>query len=320
MHLCSVTDAGVESPAVADSRGVALVRDLLPDFSGDVLTVLSSGLLPDLEAAADRAPESVFRPAEEVSFGAPYRHPRMLWGIGLNYVEHASDLAEGVPEEPASFVKGDHTVIGPGEEIPIPWQSERTTAEAELGLVLGRYCRNVEPEDALSYLAGVVPVLDQTAEDILQRNPRFLTRSKNFPGFFSFGPRIVPLAEVVDENGSLAGVEVSTVRNGEVHRSNQVSHMRYDPAYLISFHSKVMPLYPGDIISSGTPGAVHVHPGDVAECRIPGVGVLRNPVVAQQDVPAGADPGANPGTAPGPDVGVDPETATGTGPGAEAGR
>lgn len=280
MHLCSVREGSDELAAVIDpERGVALVRDLIPGFVGDVLAVLVSGSLEKIQTAATGAPASVFRDAEAVTFGAPYRHPRMLWGIGLNYLEHASDLAEAVPDEPASFIKGDHTVIGPGEEIPIPWQSVRTTAEAELGVVIGRYCRDVEPEDALSYVAGVVPVLDQTAEDILERNPRFLTRSKNFPGFFSFGPSIVPLAEVVNSAGSLADVEVSTVINGEVHRSNTVANMRYDPAFLISFHSKVMPLYPGDIISTGTPGAVRIRPGDVAECRIPGVGVLKNPVV-----------------------------------------
>jgi 2-keto-4-pentenoate hydratase/2-oxohepta-3-ene-1,7-dioic acid hydratase in catechol pathway len=260
---------------------VALVRDLLPDFEGDLLDVIRREAVDELRAVAEAASDDVFGSPEEADFGAPYRHPRMLWGIGLNYVEHASDLSEGVPDEPASFIKGDHTVIGPGEDIPIPSQSTRTTAEAELGVVIGRYCRNVEPEKALEYLLGVTTVLDQTAEDILERNPRFLTRSKNFPGFFSFGPRVVPLEEAVGAaGGSLADVEVSTVINGKTHRKNTVSHMRYDPAYLISFHSKVMPLYPGDIISTGTPGAVHINPGDVVECRIPGVGVLRNPVVA----------------------------------------
>ncbi|GAB3254659.1 fumarylacetoacetate hydrolase family protein [Arthrobacter pigmenti] len=260
---------------VDPQRGAALARDLLPGFTGDALQVLAAGRWSELESAAATAGDELFR--RDVTFAAPYQHPRMIWGIGLNYVEHASDLTEAVPDELASFIKADHTVIGPDEEIPLPEQSERTTTEAELGLVIGRYCRNVEPEDAVSYLAGVVPVLDQTAEDILQRNPRFLTRSKNFPGFFSFGPRIVPVEEAVGD-GSLADIEVSTVVSGEVHRRNTVSNMRYDPAYLISFHSKVMPLYPGDIISSGTPGAVHIRPGDVAECRIPGVGVLSNPV------------------------------------------
>jgi 2-keto-4-pentenoate hydratase/2-oxohepta-3-ene-1,7-dioic acid hydratase in catechol pathway len=281
MHLASVHTNSGELPAVVlPGRGVALVHTLIPSFTDDVLALLRAEALDDVRGAAEQASADVFRSLDEVTFGAPYRHPRMLWGIGLNYVEHARDLAEGVPEEPASFIKGDHTVIGPGEDIPIPSQSTRTTAEAELGVVIGRYCRNVEREDALSYVAGVCPVLDQTAEDILERNPRFLTRAKNFPGFFSFGPEIVPLQEAIDVAGSLADVEVSTVINGSVHRSNTVSHMRYDPAFLISFHSKVMPLFPGDIISTGTPGAVHIKPGDVVECRIPGVGTLRNPVVA----------------------------------------
>ena len=281
MHLAAVRHGPDELAAVVHpAHGVALVRDLVPDLTGDVLAVLASGALDRLREAATRAPAVAFRDAGAVTFGAPYRHPRMLWGIGLNYMEHAADLTESVPDEPASFIKGDHTIIGPGEDIPIPSQSRRTTAEAELGVVIGRYCRNVEPEEALEYVAGVCPVLDQTAEDILERNPRFLTRAKNFPGFFSFGPRIVPVAEAVSAAGSLGDVEVSTVINGEVHRRNTVSHMRYDPAFLISFHSKVMPLYPGDIISTGTPGAVQIRPGDVVECRIPGVGVLTNPVVA----------------------------------------
>lgn len=280
MHLATVRDDGAErGAAVHPERGVVLLADL-DGVPGDVLGVLTAGAVDDVRAAADRAPASAFRDPGDVAFGPPYRHPRKIWGIGLNYVEHAADLTEQVPEEPASFLKGDHTIIGPGEPIPVPPQSERTTAEAELGLVIGRYCRNVEPEQALDHLAGVVPVLDQTAEDILARNPRFLTRSKNFPGFFAFGPRIVPLAEAVAAAGSLGAIEVATVRSDGERRSNLVSRMRYDPAFLVSFHSKVMPLFPGDVISPGTPGALHVRPGDVVECRIPGVGVLRNPVVA----------------------------------------
>jgi 2-keto-4-pentenoate hydratase/2-oxohepta-3-ene-1,7-dioic acid hydratase in catechol pathway len=276
MRLAAVRVGGIEVPAVVEpARGVARVPDLLPGFDGDIRAVLVEERVAELAKAVESAADSLFVPESSVAFGAPYRHPRLIWGIGLNYVDHAADLSEQVPEEPASFIKGDHTVIGPGEEIPIPPQSTRTTAEAELGLVIGRYCRNVREVDALDFVFGVTTVLDQTAEDILERNPRFLTRSKNFPGFFSFGPQIVPVSEV----GDLARVEVSTVLDGAVHRSNTVSRMRYSPQFLVSFHSAVMPLYPGDIISTGTPGAVHIRPGTVAECRIPGVGVLTNPVV-----------------------------------------
>jgi 2-keto-4-pentenoate hydratase/2-oxohepta-3-ene-1,7-dioic acid hydratase in catechol pathway len=280
MRLATIIEDGTELPVLVDPRrGLVPAAQLRPGLPEDLLEIIRAGHVDDLVAAAEQAPDSAFRPVQDAVFTAPYRHPRLIWGIGLNYMDHAADLSENVPEEPASFVKGDHTIIGPGEPIPLPPQSERTTSEAEMGIVIGRFCRNVSEEDALDHVLGVVPVLDQTAEDILQRNPRFLTRSKNFPGFFSFGPQIVPLDEAIAHAGSLEAVEVSTVVNDTEFRTNTVSHMRFSPAFLIAFHSRVMPLYPGDILSPGTPGAIHVRPGDVVECRIPGVGTLVNEVV-----------------------------------------
>ena len=279
MRLATISEADRETAVAVDPvRGVVRVHDLLPTEFPDTMAVLAATTAEELDWLVQAARDSQFRSRDELRFVAPYRHPRKIWGIGLNYVAHAADLTESVPDEPASFIKGDHTIIGPGDDIPLPAQSQRVTAEAELGLIIGRYCRDVSAQDALDYVWGVCPVLDQTAEDILARNPRFLTRAKNFPGFFAFGPEIVPMSEVLAA-GDLADVEVSTVHNGAVHRSNTVRNMRYDPAFLVSFHSKVMPLFPGDIISPGTPGAVHVRTGDVVECHIPGIGVLRNPVV-----------------------------------------
>jgi 2-keto-4-pentenoate hydratase/2-oxohepta-3-ene-1,7-dioic acid hydratase in catechol pathway len=154
------------------------------------------------------------------------------------------------------------------------------TAEAELGLIIGRTCRNVAEDEALEYVWGVTTVLDQTAEDILARNPRFLTRCKNFPTFFCFGPELISLDEVRENFPSLADIEVTTARNDDTLRTNVVTNMTFSPAHLVSFHSQVMPLFPGDIISTGTPGALVISDGDVVECRIPGVGHLTNSVVA----------------------------------------
>ncbi|MFD0663199.1 fumarylacetoacetate hydrolase family protein [Thermocatellispora tengchongensis] len=220
-------------------------------------------------------------PPGEVVFTAPYRRPRKIWGIGLNYREHAADLSESAPDQPASFMKGDHTIVGPDEPIVIPRQSTRTTVEAELGIVIGRYCRDVPEEEALDYVWGVTTVLDQTAEDILQLNPRYLTRAKNFPTFFCFGPELVPMSEVRERFGSLEEIEVTTVVNGHRRRSNIVAHMMHRPASLVGFHSQMMPLFPGDIISTGTPGAIVVADGDIAEAVIPGIGHLKNSVRAE---------------------------------------
>lgn len=214
-------------------------------------------------------------PSSEVIYRPLYRHPRKIWGIGLNYVEHASDLSEVAPDtEPASFMKPDTTIIGYNDTIQIPVQSERTTAEAELGVIIGKECKNVSEEEAPHVIAGFTTIIDMTAEDILQVNPRYLTRSKSFDTFFSFGPHLVTADEVEDVHK----LEVATIINGNIHRKNVVSNMTFTPWHLVSFHSKVMTLLPGDIISTGTPGAVVIRDGDVVECAIDGFERLVNKV------------------------------------------
>lgn len=282
MRLSTIHLSGAEVAAVHVDTGLVPVPSLGGDHPHTLLALIEAGLSGerrrDLQArAAEHADRAL--DADSVRYGPLYRRPRKIWGIGLNYRSHAEDLHEEHPDEPASFVKGDHTIIGPGEDIVLPPQSSHVTAEAELGLIFGTECRDVEEADALSYLVGVCPILDQTAIDILQRNPRFLTRSKNFPSFFSFGPVLVTLDEVLGEDGTLDHLQVGTYRNGEVYREDVVAGMGHGPQSLISLHSKVMPMYPGDIISSGSPGGVRVEHGDLAECRIPGVGTLTNPVV-----------------------------------------
>lgn len=285
MRLASVFQGGAEHPALVDpARGVVLLSALDSDRGsiGSLTSVMTLVEDPELYAAAVKrardAPDAVFVPEDAVSFGAPYRLPHKIWGIGLNYGDHAADLSEDVPDQPASFIKGDHTIAGQREQIIVPRQSQRTTVEAELGLVIGRTCRDVQESTALDYVWGVTTVLDQTAEDILRLNPRYLTRAKNFPTFFTFGPQVVPLAEVLSRFTSLEDVEVMTVVNETDTRSNLVRNMTHSPASLVAFHSQMMPLFPGDIISTGTPGAIVVGEGDRVECRITGVGTLRTTV------------------------------------------
>ena len=257
--------------------GVAPVREVgtLPRETADLLSLLESGRFYELKGAYGRG---VVRggASSRFSYAPLYRRPRKIWGIGLNYVEHASDLSESAPaDEPASFMRPDTTIIGPGDEVVLPAQSERVTAEAELALIIGREAKDVPEEDAPSVVAGFTTVLDMTAEDILRRNPRYLTRSKSFDTFFSFGPHLVTPDEIED----VGALEVSTVLNGEVRRTNTVSNMVFSPWWLVSFHSRIMTLLPGDVVSTGTPGAVIVQDGDVAGCRITGFEPLSNPVV-----------------------------------------
>lgn len=280
MRLMTIGQDGHERAAVVTPGG-PLPVDGLEGFRGgggtDLLSLLESGQFHDLKETYDRGGvEGRTVPSGGFEHAPLYRRPRKIWGIGLNYVEHAGDLDERAPsEEPASFMRPDTTIIGPGDEIVLPEQSERVTAEAELGLVIGRVAKNVSEEEAPSVVAGFTTILDMTAEDILRRNPRYLTRAKSFDAFFSFGPQLVTPDEVED----VAALEVATVLNGEVRRKNTVSNMTFSPWSLVSFHSKVMTLLPGDVISTGTPGAVVIRDGDVAECRITGFEPLCNPIV-----------------------------------------
>jgi 2-keto-4-pentenoate hydratase/2-oxohepta-3-ene-1,7-dioic acid hydratase in catechol pathway len=286
LRLASIRGGAEERAAVCLPGGVVPVEEINSRFETSWPAALYpllweglTGFRSWFEASVDEGElAGMVLPYERVAYAPPYRTPPKIWGIGLNYVEHAEDLKERAPsDEPASFMKPPTTIIGPGDAIRLPPQSSRVTAEAELGLVIGRECRNVSEEDALSCLAGYVPVIDMTAEDILERNPRYLTRSKSFDTFFSFGPQLVTPDEVED----LEGLEVATVVNGEVHRRNVVSNMTFSPEFLVSFHSRVMTLLPGDIISPGTPGAVVIREGDVVRCEVRGFETLENPVERQ---------------------------------------
>jgi 2-keto-4-pentenoate hydratase/2-oxohepta-3-ene-1,7-dioic acid hydratase in catechol pathway len=273
--------SGVEAVLVDEQRGVLRASRTLKGFAGDALDLLRLDVQEEvLRTVARGARDLEFEDPAEFTFVAPYRNPGKILGIGLNYREHAGDLDEKAPEEPASFIKGAHTIIGPGETILLPSQSERVTTEGELGIVIGRMAYEVDVEQALEHVWGFCSILDQTAEDILRRNPRFLTRCKNFPTFFAFGPLLVPRATVLERVGSFESIVVETVVNGDQIRRNTVGNMTHGLASLVSFHSYVMPLFPGDIISTGTPGAIQIHPGDTAVSRVSGVGTLEAPVRA----------------------------------------
>ncbi|RXT02805.1 fumarylacetoacetate hydrolase family protein [Ammoniphilus sp. CFH 90114] len=285
MRLATVqTDRGEQAAVVVEDR-VLLVETINAqcekEWATDLFQIINSEDLEDMKAWYQNGGKEKLLglegsiPSDQVKYGPLYRHPRKIWGIGLNYVEHAKDLHEVAPNtEPASFMKPDTTIIGPHDTIEIPLQSDRTTAEAELGIIIGKECKDVSEEDAIHYIAGYTTITDMTAEDILAVNPRYLTRSKSFGTFFSFGPQLV----TTDEVDEVLDLNVSTIINGELHRKNVVSNMTFSPMYLVSFHSKVMKLLPGDIISTGTPGAVVIRNGDVVECHIDGFEPLVNPV------------------------------------------
>ncbi|WP_231188012.1 fumarylacetoacetate hydrolase family protein [Haladaptatus sp. DYF46] len=262
-------------PLLGDGDGFVPLSSADPSLTTirDALPLAASGALPSPdEAAASRVS------AEGLAFAAPLERPGKLWGIGLNYADHASDLNEDSPTEPASFMKPSTTATGPGGPIRLPSRdiTDRVTAEAELALVIGRTCSDVDEGDVDDVIAGYVPVIDMTAEDILERNPRFLTRAKSFDSFLVFGPSLI----TPDEVGPLEGLSVRTVVNGAVAAENEIRNMMTSPRELVSFHSNVMTLEPGDVISTGTPGAKHIVSGDSVRAEVERVGTVEADVVS----------------------------------------
>jgi 2-keto-4-pentenoate hydratase/2-oxohepta-3-ene-1,7-dioic acid hydratase in catechol pathway len=285
MRLATIKQQGNETAAIVTTRGLVTIEELNrttnSSWSTELFTLITSGQLEQLNSwyrqagGVELESMHITRLSLDADYAPLYRHPRKIWGIGLNYAEHAQDLSETAPSsEPASFMKPDTTIIGPGETIRVPLQSDRTTGEAELGIVIGKKCKDVPQKEAYEVVAGFVPIIDMTAEDILQRNPRNLTLSKSFDSFFSFGPHLLTPDEIDDP----LDLNVATYLNGSLHRRNVVANMTFRPDFLIAFHSQVMTLLPGDIISTGTPGAVVIRDGDLVEARIDGFPRLTNPV------------------------------------------
>ncbi|MEX2355969.1 MAG: fumarylacetoacetate hydrolase family protein [Thermaerobacterales bacterium] len=291
MRLASLRDIagagdGGGTASVAVTGGFLPIADLnriagssIPDTMLELIAgdkAAATEITAALERVDPKERDAAVIPAAAARFSPPYRRPGKIWGIGLNYAAHAGDLDEQVPAQPASFMKPWTTIIGPGDTILLPPESQRVTAEAELAVIIGRRCRQLSRAEAPSVIFGYTCVIDMTAEDILRQNPRYLTRAKSFDTFFSFGPVVLTVDEVPD----LRELTVRTIVNDAVRAENTVAHMTFDPYELVAFHSQVMTLEPGDIISTGTPGAWPLAGGDRVRCEITGFPSLENPVAA----------------------------------------
>jgi 2-keto-4-pentenoate hydratase/2-oxohepta-3-ene-1,7-dioic acid hydratase in catechol pathway len=252
-------------------RSGVIRGDEVLEIEGDLLTIIQSGTLP-------KVPDGEGISLHDVTPHLPYDVPPKIWCIGLNYKSHAEDINAVQPEEPASFMKPASCMFRPGGEIvlPPPEVSNDVDAEGELGVIIGRQCKFLSPEDTPSAIFGYTTTLDLTALDVLAKNPRYLTRAKSIDTFFTFGPVIV----TADEVGDIGSLEVITEHNGGVFSRDFVNHMRHSPYELVRFHSQYMTLYPGDLISTGCPKGARIKAGDRVACRIDRVGRIEASVTA----------------------------------------
>ncbi len=221
-------------------------------------------------------------PTSELRLRQPVFHPEKIIGIGLNYHDHADEVAMTKPEQPMLFAMFANTIIGPGDSVVIPEISSQIDFEAEMGVVIGRRGRHIAVEEAIEHVAGYTIVNDVSARD-LQFSDNQWIRGKSFDTFAPIGPCLVTTSDLGDGDG----LRISLRLNGETMQDSNTSNLIFKVAELVSYTSRVLTLAPGDVIATGTPAGVgftrkppvFMKPGDVVEIDLEGVGTLRNTVV-----------------------------------------
>jgi 2-keto-4-pentenoate hydratase/2-oxohepta-3-ene-1,7-dioic acid hydratase in catechol pathway len=193
-------------------------------------------------------------------------------GIGKNYVDHAKEMGGEAPAEPLMFLIPNTAVVGPGEPVVIPDLTDEVHYEGELAVVIGRICKDIEPDEVAKVVFGYTCADDVTARD-LQRGDGQWARAKGMDTFCPLGPWI----ETDLDPSRLA---LRTRRDGEVVQDGTTADMVHDVATLVSHASKAFTLLPGDVILTGTPAGVGpVEAGQRVEVEIEGIGTLSNPFV-----------------------------------------
>jgi 5-oxopent-3-ene-1,2,5-tricarboxylate decarboxylase / 2-hydroxyhepta-2,4-diene-1,7-dioate isomerase len=214
--------------------------------------------------------------AEDAVVWLPPVEPGTIIALGLNYAEHARELALSAQEEPLVFLKGPGTLLGHRGVTRRPEGVKFMHYECELAVVIGRPARAVRRAQALRHVAGYSIANDYAIRDYLENWYRPNLRAKNRDGATVLGPWLVDAADVADP----ADLELRTFVNGKLTQRGNTRDLITDIPALIEYLSSFMTLCPGDVILTGTPeGVGNVQPGDEVVCEIDGLGRLVNTIV-----------------------------------------
>jgi 2-keto-4-pentenoate hydratase/2-oxohepta-3-ene-1,7-dioic acid hydratase in catechol pathway len=279
MKLARYGRPGKEKPALIDADGK--LRDLsgrIPEITPDHLT--PQGLAKLSRINPKRLPLVKGRPR----MGVPWTGIGKIMCIGLNYVDHAKETGNPLPKEPILFLKANSALNGPNDTVMMPKGSKKSDWEVELGVVIGTAGNNISQKDALSHVAGYTVVNDVSEREWqIERGPTW-TKGKSCDTFCPIGPWLVTADEV--PNPQRLGMWLDV--NGTRRQTGNTKTMIFGVAKLISYLSKIMTLYPGDVISTGTPPGVgsgfkppiFLRNGDVMALGIDGLGQQRQKVVS----------------------------------------
>ena len=280
MKLLRYGAAGREKPGLLDADGK--IRDL----SGQIADVDGQALAPEtLRRLAKLDPATLPIVDGSPRLGCPVGSVSKFVAVGLNYADHAAEANMPLPSEPIIFFKATSCIVGPNDDVILPPGSTKGDWEIELGIVIGRTARYVEEREALDYIAGYCLVNDVSEREYQLERGGTWDKGK---GFDTFGP-VGPVLVTADELGSPQSLEMWLDVNDQRMQTGSTKTMIFGVATLVSYISRIMTLFPGDIITTGTPPGVgmgkkpapiYLKPGDVMTLGIEGLGTQRQHVRA----------------------------------------
>ncbi|WP_420223262.1 fumarylacetoacetate hydrolase family protein [Pigmentiphaga litoralis] len=279
MKLLRYGLAGQERPGLLDPQGaIRDLGDIIDDLGPDQLSPASLDRLRALD------PSRLPLVPTPVRTGVPVARVGKFVAIGLNFSDHAAEAGMAVPAEPVVFMKATSCLIGPDDDVVKPRRSTKLDWEVELGIVIGSTARSVNEADALAHIAGYCVVNDVSEREFQLERGGTWDKGKSFDTFGPVGPWLVTSDEIADVHALPMWLDV----NGERMQQGNTSTMIFRCAELVSYVSEVMTLYPGDIITTGTPPGVgmgmkpprYLQAGDEMTLGIKGLGTQRQRVVA----------------------------------------
>jgi 5-oxopent-3-ene-1,2,5-tricarboxylate decarboxylase/2-hydroxyhepta-2,4-diene-1,7-dioate isomerase len=266
--LSALSEFATLSPGDAILLGTPHSR--VPLQPGDRVRILAKGF-PSLE-------NPVVDEREVAHAQGPHPHAT-LFALGLNYADHASELAFTPPTEPLLFIKAPNTVTGDNQTSVRPNNIEYMHYEAELVVVIGKTAHKVSEREAMDYVAGYTVCNDYAIRDYLENYYRPNLRVKSRDGLTPLSPHIVPKEAIPDPHN----LTLRTFVNGELRQQGTTADLIFSIPFLIAYLSEFMTLQPGDMIATGTPkGLSDVQPGDEVVVEVEGVGRLVNRIVSEE--------------------------------------
>ncbi|KAJ8005771.1 hypothetical protein DPEC_G00121350 [Dallia pectoralis] len=288
VQFCRLADGGGIRIGIEQGEGLGLI-DLkaydpsMPTTMKELLEMGPRGM-QCAQRALEASPAQCVVPRVEVRLLSPVLAPEKVVCVGMNYRDHCLEQNAPIPKEPIIFSKFPSAITGPFDDITLPDESQEVDWEVELAFVIGRKGKHIKEEDAMSYVAGFTVANDVSARDWqLKRNGNQWLLGKTFDSFCPLGPALVTTSAVKDPHN----LGIRCLVNGVAVQNSNTNQLIFKTEQVVAWVSKFMTLSPGDVFLTGTPPGVGVFrnppvflkKGDVVECQIDQLGVIRNNVV-----------------------------------------